>query len=163
MNKRVLLLTASLLALAMLVTPAMSVSPKKIPVELSFALPPTFIPAPKRWITGNAQHGIGETAIRTDYSIIGEGVSLTGGISTYYDGKYNFNLENGYGAKQFKILIDFGDGNTFEGNLISRGIFRIYRVGGHSCTPMELGTRYFKALEPIKVGRWCGLMKELAV
>jgi hypothetical protein len=140
MNKRVLLLTASLLALAMLVTPAMSVSPKKIPVELSFALPPTFIPAPKRWITGNAQHGIGETAIRTDYSIIGEGVSLTGGISTYYDGKYNFNLENGYGAKQFKILIDFGDGNTFEGNLISRGIFRIRPSGWAQLYPN--GTRH---------------------
>ena len=127
MNKKVLLLTGSLLALAMLVTPIMAVSPKKIPVELDFDTPPVRIPAPE-WITGNAQHGIGETMFRYDYSITGGVIDLTGGVGTFDEGRFNLNLENGRGAKHFKVEIDFGDG-TFEGNFIVHGIFFITGSG----------------------------------
>ena len=140
MKKKILGIFVCLLALAILATPVMADSPKKIPVLLSFETPPTFIPAPEQWITGNAQHGIGETAIRTAYSITGEGVFLTGGIGTWYDGKYNFNLQNGLGLKQFKILIDFGDGNTFEGIMIVHGKFRIRPTGWAQLYPD--GTRH---------------------
>ena len=127
MNKKVLLLTASLLALIMLVTPVMSVSPKKIPVELDFAKPPVRIPAPE-WITGNAQHGIGETMFRYDYSVTGGFIDLTGGVGTFDEGIYNVNLENGRGAKHFEVEIDFGDG-TFEGSFVAHGIFFITGSG----------------------------------
>lgn len=134
-NKKVLAITAALMAIAMLATPVMAASPKKIPVTIgegsySFTLPTEF------WITeDNVAHGRGDTMIREGFSITGDGISLTGTRTAY--GKYNANLNNpgetvqppgfpfpvplGKGMRQWKIVIDLGDGNTFEGNMIARG------------------------------------------
>ena len=128
MDKKVLLLTASLLALIMLVTPVMAVSPKKIPVILAWgSVTNTPAPEDQRRITGNAQHGIGETRTFTDYSITGGSIALTGGNSIWY-GKYNFNLENGRGSKSWEIIIDFGAG-SFEGKMLVHGTFEIRPSG----------------------------------
>jgi hypothetical protein len=121
-----LLLTVSLLALAFLVAPAMSVLPKKILVDFTHVAKST-TPPPEHWTTGNAGHGTGGTIIFTGWSITGDGVDLTGG-DLFQISKYNVNLENGRGAKQWKVVIDFG-GGTFEGHINVRGIFDIRPSG----------------------------------
>jgi hypothetical protein len=93
LNKKVLVIAVFLTAAAMLATPVMAASPKKIPVTIGegstydFTLPTEF------WITeDNVAHGRGDTQTREDFSITGDGVSLTGTRIAY--GQYNANLNN---------------------------------------------------------------------
>ena len=135
MNKKVLGIALAVLFLAIMAVPVVAVSPKKIPVTINpgsfdYTLPTEF------WITeGNVAHGRGDIMIREGFTITGEGISLTGTRTGY--GKYNANLNNpgetvsrpfppyqmplGKGIRQWKIVIDLGDGNTFEGHMIARG------------------------------------------
>ena len=127
MNKKVLLLTASLLALTMLVTPVMSESPKKIPVIIdqsgAWYIPP---PPTDVWISGNVKHGRGFTGGWTSYNILGGDISLSGSMSCV--GKYNVNLKNGHGAVHRNMVLTF-PGGTFEGQHNQRGIFAMMPPG----------------------------------
>ena len=129
MNKKALMLTASLLAVAMLVTPVMSVSPKKIPVTIDRS-DPWYIPPPptKVWISGDVKHGRGFTGGWAHFNITGIGMDdLNGSMSCV--GNYNVNLENGHGAVHIKMVITF-PGGTFEGQHNQRGIFNMMGPGG---------------------------------
>jgi hypothetical protein len=122
MNKTILIICMTLLAVGILVTPVMATSPKKMPVttDLSGAF---FVPPPPTgvWTSGNVKHGRGFTGGWETYNITGIGMDdLNGTHQTTY-GDYNINLKNGQGVIRRKMVITF-DGGTFEGMNIQHGI-----------------------------------------
>jgi hypothetical protein len=140
MNKKILGIIVVLMAIAMLATPVMATSPKKIPVTIAIEVIEITGPT-EFWVTaGNVAHGRGDT-LTVDWSITGEGIptSLSDGTAAEV-GIFNANLNNpggtaeimlgpvpvqvpiGTGIRIWKMVIDFGDGNTFEGQVNSRGI-----------------------------------------
>jgi hypothetical protein len=90
MNKKILLLIASLLAFAILVTPVMAVSPKKIPITIErtgFFL----ITATKVWTSGNVWHGRGSIRGFSSVVITGNGMPTLSGSSSAV-GNYDITL-----------------------------------------------------------------------
>jgi hypothetical protein len=132
-NKKILGITFALVIAALMMTPVLAVSPKKIPVTIqrsgAYWIPP---PPENVWVSGNVQHGRGFTGGWNTFNIVGDSVLLTGSLETYY-GSYNVNLENGQGLVLRKMVITF-DGGTFEGNNIQRGIFQM--VGPTGAFPL---------------------------
>ena len=127
MNKKVFGVPVALLFTAMLMTPALAKSPKKILVTNPMSGPYWTPPPPGQvWISGNVQHGRGFMGGWASWGIEGDDISLSGSLKTYY-GDYNVNLENGYGVIRRKMVITF-DGGTFEGNNIQHGIVQM--MGG---------------------------------
>jgi hypothetical protein len=153
MKKKILVITASLLLVAMFVTPTMAMenmkNPKKIPIELVRS-DSSFITATKAWKTdGNVLHSRGGGIYWDDYNIVdiqntgAENMSILGGNYTM-TGTTNINLNNpgteitvpgmgtavfGTGHQIFKVLIDFGGGNTFKGIMTSRGTYIHFTSG----------------------------------
>ena len=122
MNKKILVIVATLLTVAMLATPVFGDSPKKIPVTVEtsggYFTPP---PPEAVWTSGNVQHGRGFTGGHAHYNITGIGMDdLNGSMETYY-GDYNINLKNGHGIIRRKMVITLA-GGTFEGLNIQHGI-----------------------------------------
>jgi hypothetical protein len=136
-SRKVLGIALTVFFLVMLVTPAVAKSPKKIPVTTGVNIFDMTLPT-EFWVTaGNVAHGRGDT-ITAEWSVTGEGVSLEGTASEV--GIFNANLNNpgvevmtmfgsvpaGTGIRRWDIVVDVGEGSTFEGSLVSRGIQWVY-------------------------------------
>lgn len=122
MKKKILAIFVSLLVLAMLATPVMAVSPKKIALTIERS-GFWYTPTPDFWITGNVRHSRGASRGFSNWVITGAGMpTLTGSSSAV--GNYNINLENGHGAVQLKVTLTFSSG-TFEGTTNLRGTLAI--------------------------------------
>ena len=152
MNKQVLVVAVFLIAVAMLATPVMAKSPKKIPVKI---IRSGWGTGPHEWwITpGNVIHGRDGLATWSNYNImnvdsegnpIGDKVACLGGFYAM-TGKYEVNLNNpgtpyttpfgqsatiGTGFNMLKVEIDYGDGNTFKGIMTIRGTFIVFDTEG---------------------------------
>jgi hypothetical protein len=124
MNKKILSLTLTLLAVAMLATPVMATAPEKIPVFFfggSGVLSP-----PEVWVSGNVQHGRGATVTYERFWI---GMTTTPSNTwlmgpSLWTADYNVNLNNGVGLLKYKVIIELFSG-TFEGNIIFYGEFTV--------------------------------------
>ncbi len=135
MKKEVLMLTLTLLAVAMLATPAMSVSPKKIPVTVSRSGSYVdFPPSSRVWTRGNVRHCRGFTGGWLTFDFMGDDVSIPGSVETYY-GSYNVNLKNGRGYVHRRMVLTLDDGGIFEGEHIQNGIFS---TGGMIPMPIDV-------------------------
>ena len=112
------------MAIAILATPVMAKSPKKIQGTINRSGP--YLNAPPAegvWTSGNVQHGRGFTGGWNSFGFTGDGISFTGSLETYY-GSYNFNLKRGHGQIHRRMVLIL-DGGTFEGEHIVRGIFQM--------------------------------------
>jgi len=124
MNKKILRLTITLLAVAMLATPVMATAPEKI--QVFFFGGSGVISPPDFWVSGNVQHGRGATVTYERFWI---GMATTP-TNTWLRGPslwtadYNVNLNNGAGVLKYKIIIELS-GGTFEGNIIFHGEFTV--------------------------------------
>ena len=153
MNKKILVVTVSLLLVAMFVTPTMAMNrnpknPKKIEIQMVRS-GNVGIPTDDTWITkGNVLHTRGFGITWDDYNIVdiqntgAENMSILGGFYTM-TGKLEVNLNNpgtttitpfgigyhGTGHIFYKVLIDFGGGNTFKGVMTNRGTFVHFKTG----------------------------------
>ena len=123
MKKKILGIMVSLLAVVMLVTPVLAVSPKKIPVTI-FRNVATFsmIPGTKTE-TGNALHVRGTLTSFGQFDITGEGIPDLLGYSSGI-GKCDISLQNGKGRAFYEIVLTFSDG-TFVGYQQAHGTFII--------------------------------------
>ena len=151
MKNKILILTASLLLIAMFVTPTMAMNPKnpkKIQIEM-IRSGPSPIPFNLRITPGNVAHGRDGGITWGDYNIIdiqntveAEKMSILGG--TYeMTGKFEVNLKNpgtpvttnfgpailGKGHVILKAEIDFGSGNKFKGIMTTRGKIAVRETG----------------------------------
>lgn len=121
MKMKVLALTLMIVFSAMLIVPALAVSPKKIPVTISpsdFTFTPGVVT-----VTGNMQHCKDMTQGFGKYIVTGGGITLEG--YSEGTGDYNININNNKGSIQYDVNIVFPDG-TFVGKLIGHGTFGFY-------------------------------------
>jgi len=137
MSKKILVITVALLAVAMLATPVIAISPKKIAV--TFYADVSLGPFPYWWLRGDVIHGRDGTLNFDNCILTGDGITLDGGVGLKtYD--YNINVNGieptpgpplaitGKGVLRYSLVIDFGDG-TFEGNHELRGEFKVFDSG----------------------------------
>jgi hypothetical protein len=134
-KSKVLVIAVALLAVAMLATPVMSISPNKIEVEfdgiITDASPPELV-----WLHGDVQHGRNGWIFYEDCSIMGDGVNLVGGsMSQIAD--YDINVKGveptpppppifryGKGVMHYRLNLTFADG-SFIGSNTLHGEFRV--------------------------------------
>ena len=125
-NRKVLVITIVLIAIALLATPVMATAPEKL--EVFFFGGAATISPPEVWISGNVQHGEDATMTYihpTNSFWIGIATTPTPTWlrgSSLWTADYNVNLGNGQGVLQYKVIIELS-GGTFEGNVILHGEF----------------------------------------
>ena len=140
MNKKVLMMIFALTtAMAMLTTQVMAISPKKVAV--TFDADVSLGQFPDWWLRGDIIHGRDGTLIFENCEVTGMDVNLaggSGGVKTY---DYDINVKGveptpglpififGEGVLHYSLVIDFGEGNTFQGNHELRGEFKVFDSG----------------------------------
>ncbi|MHA2231222.1 MAG: hypothetical protein ACXAB4_01855 [Candidatus Hodarchaeales archaeon] len=134
-KRKILVLGVALLFLAMLATPVMATSPKKIPVTITTE---DFVPslATDVWTSGNVIHGRGAILQHLTFIIEGDGMpTLTG--SSYSIQHFDVNTLNGHGSAKQKVTFTF-PGGTFEGHRIRRGLFVMMGPPGNKVIPIHV-------------------------
>ena len=124
MNRKFLVIAVVLIAIALLVTPAMATAPEKI--QVSYFGGAGVLSPPEFWISGNVQHGRGATITYERFWIRLEttpDVTWLMGPSLW-TADYNVNLNNGAGVLKYTVVIELS-GGTFEGNIIFNGEFTV--------------------------------------
>jgi len=135
MKKKILFIVATLLTIAMLATPVMAKSPKKIPVTITnedFVYTfPTDV-----WTSGDVIHGRGAILQHLTFIIEGDSMpTLTG--SSYSIQHFDVNTLNGRGSVKQKVTFTF-PGGTFEGHRIRRGLFVMEGPPGNKVIPIHV-------------------------
>jgi hypothetical protein len=139
MSQKVLMTVLALTAATvMLATPVTAISPKKIAV--TFYADVSLGQFPDWWLGGDVIHGRDGTLDFDNCILMGDGINLICGSGTKtYD--YDLNVKGveptpgpplaiyGEGVLHYTLVIDFGDGNTFEGNHELRGEFKVFDSG----------------------------------
>jgi hypothetical protein len=127
MNKKILGIVVAFMAVAMLATPVIAVTPKKVAVTIATEGSSWFLG--EAWtIKGGTYHNRGSSLNFSTYKIMinGEDFLVGHSYTTCID---NLNIQNlstmtGKGNQHFDSTIVFQDG-TFEGITNNKGIFRI--------------------------------------
>jgi hypothetical protein len=131
MNKRVLVFAVALMAVAMLATPALAETPKKI--SITIVASGWTVDVGETWMTeGGTYHTRGGYLESTSYKVTGDGVNAIYGMSGYsYSDPFfgNLNLKTGIGHIQYDSTLVF-PGGTFEGVINYRGTCIIGPNGG---------------------------------
>ena len=136
MNRKILGIAVFLLAVAMLATPVMALSPNKIEVTLGGGTIVDFSP-PDWWLNGDVQHGRNGMLLYENVGLIGDGINLVGGsMSQIADYDVNVKGEEpqpqtpryGKGVMHYRLELTFADG-SFIGSNTLHGEFRVSYMG----------------------------------
>jgi hypothetical protein len=127
MNKKILIVAVALMTLAMLSTPVLANSTKRVPVDASLS---SSTSSTDHWLRGDVQHGM----VTISYGA----ASITGGDINLQDGtalqtvNYIVNvkgvpegLREGKGVLHSRLEIIFNEGR-FVGNEMQHGIFKVF-------------------------------------
>ncbi|MFC1487613.1 hypothetical protein ACFLRN_08015 [Thermoproteota archaeon] len=128
MNKNILVFSIVLTAVALLITPVLANSAKRVLVDVDYGTTPS-VPV-SYWLKGNVQHG-SLTIPYTGFSIIGDGIDLQDGTAIQTS-NYIVNvkgiptgLRTGKGVLHNKLEITFS-GGKFVGTNKMHGIFKVF-------------------------------------